>query len=55
MTEQELKAIKIAYEEAMMHLLRVRTFVEKADAEMTRLGELIEQQGAKDADNERTG
>lgn len=48
MTEQELKAIKAAYEEGMMHLMRVRTFAERANAELIELGKLIEQQGAED-------
>ena len=54
MTEQELKAIKAAYEEGMMHLMRVRTFAERANDELIKLGELLEQQGAKNADNNTT-
>ena len=48
------KAIKAAYEEGMMHLMRVRTFAERANDELIKLGELLEQQGAKNADNDRT-
>ena len=51
MTKQELEEMKTAYEEGMMHLMRVRTYAERANAELIRLGELLEQQGAK---NERT-
>ena len=54
MTEQELKAIKAAYEEGMMHLMRVRTFAERANDELIKQGELIEQQRAKNADNYTT-
>lgn len=48
MTKQELEEMKAAYEEGMMHLMRVRTFAERANAELIKLGELIEKQGAKD-------
>ena len=54
MTKQEIEEIKTAYEEGMMHLMRVRTFADRANAELIKLGELIEQQGVKNADHKTT-
>lgn len=53
MTDQKLKEMKEAYTAIAMDLLRVRTFANRAYDRLTELGELIEQEEAKNAESRK--
>jgi hypothetical protein len=48
-----LSELKQKYDEAMLHQERARYHAEKSKQAFVELGELIEKQGAKNADHDR--